>query len=114
MSTLSSKGQLHYTAGVEIEATRTVTILGDVVGRYLRGTGQVDYQPYRSPAKSVRLQGADVLVAAPNGVDSVYLAPGVKWNFFQNGLLTVNALISVTKEGLRDRFTPVIGIDWGF
>jgi len=114
LTSLAANAQIEYTAGVEIEATRSLTILGDVLGRYLRGTGQVDYQPYQYRPNQSQVQGADALVAVPNGVSSVILAPGVKWNFFQNALITVNALIPVNKNGLRDRFTPVIGIDWGF
>ena len=113
-STLSAKDQVHYAAGVEVEMTRRFTLIGDVLGRYLRGSGQVDYQLYQFRPNPQQIQGADALVADPNGVHSVFLIPGAKWNFFRNGLLSVNVIVPVTKGGLRDRVTPVVGIDWGF
>ena len=114
LTTLDAKDQVSYAAGVEIQASNRLTILGDVLGRYLRGTGQVGYQPFQYRENNSNVQGATALVAAPNGVKSLYAVPGIKWNFYADGLLNIHALVSLSKEGLRDRFTPVIGIDWGF
>jgi hypothetical protein len=57
--------------------------------------------------------GASALVAVPDGLSTVIAAPGIKWNIFGNTLLTVDALIAVTGRGLRDRVTPVVGLDVG-
>ncbi len=114
LTTLATNGQVNYAAGVEIEANDRLTIVADLVGRFLRGTGQVGYQPFEYRENNSNIQGATALVASPNGVQSLYAVPGIKWNFFADGLLNIHALISLSKEGLRDKFTPVIGIDWGF
>ena len=114
LATLTAKDQVQYAAGAEFEVTRDFTIIADVLGRYLRGTGQVDYQPFQYRPNPPEIQGADALVADPNGIHSAFIIPGFKWNFFRTGLLTANFIVPVTKKGLRDRFTPVIGIDWGF
>ena len=42
------------------------------------------------------------------------LAPGIKWNAFGSALVTGSLLIPISDAGLRDRLTPVIGIDWAF
>ncbi|MEO7134641.1 MAG: transporter [Vicinamibacterales bacterium] len=114
LTTLASKDQVQYAGGVEVEVTRRLTLVGDVLGRFLRGTGQVGYQPFEYRQNPLNIQGANALVAAPNGVHSIYAVPGVKWNFYADALLNFHALVSLTREGLRDRITPVIGIDWGF
>ncbi len=114
LDTLSAKDQIHYGGGVEFEVTRRVTVIGDVLGRYLRGTGQVGYQQFGFPTNQNQILGADALVGDPNGVHSAFVVPGAKWNFFKDALVSVHFIVPVTKTGLRDRFTPVIGIDWGF
>lgn len=114
LTTLSAKDQIQYAGGTEFEVTRDFTIVGDVIGRFQRGTGQVDYQRFQYRPNPPEVQGADALIAVPNGVHSAYIVPGFKWNFFRNGLLTANFIVPLTNSGLRDRFTPVIGIDWGF
>jgi hypothetical protein len=39
---------------------------------------------------------------------------GFKVNPVGNLLLTVNGLFSLNKNGLRDDFTPLIGLDYSF
>lgn len=111
---VSIQDQLQYNAGFEYELNPRLTVLGDVVGRYLRGGGGVGYQPYYFPVNRTNVIGADALVTTAQGVHTVTLAPGLKWNAYRSALLTANLLITTTTGGLRDRFTPVLGIDWGF
>ena len=51
---------------------------------------------------------------SPRGLHRMYGAAGIKWNFTGTALLTANLLMAVNDAGLRDRLTPVIGLDWGF
>ena len=53
-------------------------------------------------------------MAVPSGFHTVMVAPGAKWNLYGSALLTGSVLITATDGGLRDRVTPVLGIDWGF
>ena len=112
--TISTRGQLQYSAGLDVELQPRLSIIGDVLGRYLRGGGQVGYQPFNFQANRTNVRGAEALVAVPGGFHSVMLAPGAKWNFCCTALLTGNVLIAATTGGLRDRITAVVGIDWGF
>ena len=112
--TISAKDQAQYTAGIEYEVHPRLTIVGDVLGRYLRGGGRVGYQPFVFPPNRANVSGAEALVAIPNGLNRVILAPGAKWNLYGTALLTANVLVPITKGGLRAQLTPVIGIDWGF
>ena len=112
LTTISAKDQWQYSAGVEYEATSRLSVVFDVLGRYQRGAGSVGYQEFTFPPNFAGVTGAEALVAVPNGVNTVLIAPGVKWNLFPNALLTLNALIATTDNGLRARFTPVIGMEW--
>ena len=113
-STLSIQDQVQYNAGAEFELHPRLTVVADVLGRYLRGGGQIGYQPFAFPPNRTNVAGAEALVAVPGGFHTVIVAPGVKWNIYRSALLTGNVLISATDGGLSDRVTPVIGIDWGF
>jgi Putative MetA-pathway of phenol degradation len=113
-ATVSIKDQVYYNAGFEYELHPRLTVLVDVLGRYLRGGGRVGYQPYFFPSNRLDVTGADALVSIPSGFHTVTLAPGVKWNVYGAALLAAHVLIAATDGGLRDRVTPVIGIDWGF
>lgn len=113
-STIRAKDQAQYSGGVEFEVHPQLSVMVDVLGRYLRGAGRVGYQPFAFPQNPVGVTGAEALVAIPSGANTMLLAPGAKWNVFRSALLTANVLISLTDNGLRTRVTPVIGVDWGF
>lgn len=114
LSTLSIQDQVQYSAGAEFELHSRLTFVADVLGRYLRGGGQLGYQPFAFPPNRTNVAGAQALVAVPGGFHTVIVVPGVKWNVYRSALLTGNVLITATDGGLRDRVTPVVGIDWGF
>ncbi len=113
LETVSAKDQVHVTGGVEYEVHPRFTIIGDVLSRYLRGAGGVGYQEFIFPPNRPNVAGASALVAVPEGLLTVIAAPGIKWNVFGNTLLSADLLIAVAGRGLRDRVTPVVGIDIG-
>jgi hypothetical protein len=113
-TTLSTKDQVLYSAGFEFEVHPRFTVIADFLGRYLRGGGQVGYQPFFFSGNRFGVQGAEALVSIPGGFHRLIFAPGAKWNFYAGALLTGSLLISTTEGGLQDRVTPVIGVDWGF
>jgi len=113
-STLAIKDQVVYSGGVEYQQSPRLTLLFDVLGRYQRGGGQVGYQPFRFPPNRTNVFGAEALVAVPGGFNTVLVAPGMKWNVYRQMLVGANVLIAATDGGLRDRVTPVIGVDVGF
>jgi hypothetical protein len=98
---------------VEYEINPRLTVIGDVLGRYLRGAGGVGYQDFIFPSNPPNVSGASALVAVPDGLPTVIAAPGFKWNIFGSMLLSGDLLIAVSGRGLRDRITPVVGIDVG-
>jgi hypothetical protein len=115
-TTVTVKDQIVYAAGLEIEAHSQLTITVDVVGRYLRGGGRLQSEHFTYPPDSneFSIPGATVLIATSKGLSTIGVAPGLKWNLWGSTLLSAHALITATGNGLRDRVTPVIGLDWAF
>jgi len=107
--TVFTKDQVKYAVGVEFSPHPLTTIVVDVVGRYLRHGGGVGYQTFTTGSSSV-----DALIALPDGLNQLSLAPGIKWNAWGTLLVTGNALFSLENNGLRANIIPVVGIDWAF
>ena len=99
-----------YAAGVEIDAHPQLTLLVDVVGRQLRGGGQLAYQTFGNST----IGTVDALVGQAQGINSFWVVPGAKWNVWRRFLITANVLTSLHNDGLRAKITPVAGIDWSF
>lgn len=113
---ISSSGDVYvrsavkYAGGFEFAATPRATVNVDVIGRYLRKGGKVDYQTFTLPGGAA----IDALVAVPDGIHQYWIAPGAKWNVWRSLLVTGNVLVSLSKDGLRADFVPVFGLDWAF
>ena len=106
---VAAKDQVLYSFGVDYIAHPRVTVNFDVVGGTLRGGGQVGYErftPFGNPI--------EVLVGLPESLTKISIVPGLKWNLWGDVLLTANALMTISNDGLKASFTPVIGFDWSF
>ena len=107
---VSIRHQLKYAAGVELDAHPQLTVLVDIVGRQLRGGGQLAYQTFGNST----IGTVDALVGQSGGINSFWIVPGAKWNVWRRFLLTASVLTSLKNDGLRAKITPVAGIDWSF
>jgi hypothetical protein len=105
-----AKDQFKYAVGVEIAAHPRITMLIDLIGRGIRGSGKVGYQTFLGPGG----ESIDALVALPEGVHQMSAVPGIKWNAWGSVLITGNLLMSVSNSGLRAKTIPVLGVDWAF
>lgn len=106
---VSAQHQWKYAAGLELNASPQVTVLVDLVGSRILGGGQLGYQRFTVPGGT-----GDLLVGLPEGISSISLAPGLKWNVWRNVLVTANLLANLKNDGLRARWTPVVGFDFAF
>ena len=114
-----AKDQTKFAAGVEYEANPKLTLLGDFVGRTIRGAGRLGYQTYTysnidEEAVKYGIGSLRTIVARSANLTELSIAPGVKWNAFGSALIVANLLIPINDTGLRDRITPVVGINWAF
>jgi hypothetical protein len=126
--------EINYSGGVEFVATPRLTVIGDFVGRTLRGAGRLELASktfqYNEPTvlagglpgpgcagfagftcKTVSLDEF-----APRSADLTLLlgTAGVKFNPVGNWLVSGSVLFPLTDAGLRSRVTTVIGLDYAF
>jgi len=110
-TTVSARNQLQYAAGFEFEAAPKATLLLDLLGGRIFGGGKIGYQD--DPA-AAGLTSSRSLVALPEGLTRLSLAPGAKVNLKGKLLLSVNALVALKDDGLHARVTPVAGLEMTF
>ena len=106
---LAPPDELNYTAGADVALTRRLTVAADIVGRTLRDIetltfGDVGLGP-NFPEFDLRPR---------ENVNLTLASLGVKFNPHGNLLVSVNVLFPLTDRGLRDKFTPVVGMDYSF
>jgi hypothetical protein len=109
--------ELNYTAGVEFVAHPKLTIIGDVVGRTLRGSGRLELN-----SKSFEFQGATAVQSAQfdefeprsGNLNLVLGTAGVKFNPHGDLLLSASVLFPLSEAGLRSKLTTVVGVDFVF
>ena len=54
------------------------------------------------------------LVTEPGNINTLLGSVGFKVNPVGELLITINGLFSINKQGLRDSFTPLVGLDYSF
>lgn len=102
--------EVNYTFGVDVEIRPRLTVAADIVGRSLRDIFRLELSdPFGLGTAFEEFERSDKTT-----LNTVLTSIGVKYNLYGNLLVTGNVLIPTTKGGLRDRFTPVIGIDYSF
>src|SRR4051812_1950183 len=111
-SSVTARNQMQFAAGFEFEAAPKATVLFDVLGGQVFGGGKLAFQPdATAPAGA---SSSSSLVALPEGIARVGLAPGLKVNLKGKMLLSLSALVSLKNDGLHARVTPMAGIDLTF
>jgi hypothetical protein len=104
-----------YEGGVEWAISGGITLNGEVLGRSLGNGARLEYVPLTAHrGNPFGIASASIASASPLGLHRTSVAAGIKWNAGGSALLTASVLVPIRNVGLRDRFTPVIGFDWGF
>jgi hypothetical protein len=102
--------EVFWSAATGYAATPRVTVIGEVVGRWLSDLTRVSqvYQP--------NLVSPDVetmrWLPSERGVHTTFVVTGAKWNFTGSWMLNTSLLFRVTDAGLRATVTPGISIDY--
>lgn len=104
--------QVQYAGGVELEAAPKLTLMVDLLGRHFLGGGSPEFQTV--PSSLTGVTSTQALTVTDGRLHKIAVAPGLKWNVKGNMLLSLNALVPLRDNGVHDRFTPVIGLDWTF
>jgi len=115
--------EISYTGGFDWALSPRFTFMVDGIGRTFRDTQIVEVQDSTfvantnpNPAGPLVLNSAVLprLVTHNGNLTTLLGSVGFKVNPVGNLLLTVNGLFSLNKNGLRDDFTPLIGLDYSF
>ncbi len=113
--------EISYSGGFDCALSPRFTFMVDGIGRTFRDTQIVEVQDAAfvantSPAGPPVLVSAVLprLITHTGNLTTLLGSVGFKVNPVGNLLLTVNGLFSLNKNGLRDDFTPLIGLDYSF
>ena len=126
--------EINYSGGVEFVASPRFTLIGDLVGRTLRGAGRLDLASktfeYNDPGPSFtsmpgpgcggfpgflcRSVSFDEFNPRPGNLTLLLGTGGVKYNLGGSLLVSGSVLFPLTNTGLRSRMTTVIGLDYAF
>jgi hypothetical protein len=104
--------EVFWGAATTLTPTPRVTIVGEVMGRWLAELSRVSdvYQPHPL------MPGVETMrwLSLDPGIHTTFLVTGAKWNVGGTWLLNTNLLIRLTDAGLRARVTPAISLDYAF
>jgi len=128
--------ELNYAAGVELILGPRLTVVGDVLGRTLRGAGRLElatrtfeYFDFSKPGAPVFPPGVlppsapppanataqfEEFAARAANLNLILGTAGVKFNPAGNLLVSAHVLFPLTEAGLRSRLSTVIGLDYAF
>jgi hypothetical protein len=104
--------EVFWGAATTLAPTPRVTIVGEVMGRWLAELSRVSdvYQPHPL------LPGVETMrwLSLEPGIHTTFMVAGARWNVGGSWLLNTNLLFRVTDAGLRARVTPAISLDYAF
>lgn len=103
--------QVGYAAGADVSVNQRLTVAFDVLGVYTIDAERLRAETFH--ALDDRSQFPNI-VFARDSFNSLSGAIGVKASLFQRLLLDANLLFKFDEHGLRDKVTPLIGIEYAF
>lgn len=110
--------EFSYAVGFDAAVHDRLTFSADVLGRNLRALGRL--VPTRRQFPFVTRENAfgtatfEEFTRRPGDLNLLVAAAGIRYNPRGNLLISAQMLVPITEGGLRDRITPVIGIDYSF
>lgn len=110
--------EFSYAVGFDTALHQRLTFSADVLGRNLRDLGRLvptgRQFPFVTQDGSFGTSRFEEFTRRPGDLNLLVGAAGVRYNPRGNLLISAQVLVPITSAGLRDRFTPVIGIDYSF
>jgi hypothetical protein len=111
--------EFNYAVGAELVAHPRITVIGDIVGRTLRGAGRLklasktfQFMPAGATAPaSMQFDEFEPRGGSPN---LLFATAGVKVNPVGNLLFSANVLVPLTNTGLRGGVSTIVGMDYAF
>ena len=110
--------EVNYAIGFDAAVHERLTLSFDVVGRTLRDLGRlvpVQRQfPFTTQAGTFGFSSFEEFTRRPGDLSLVTSAAGFRFNPRGNLLISAQVLVPMTRSGLRDKVTPVLGLDYSF
>jgi hypothetical protein len=103
--------QVTYTAGADVSVNQRLTLAFDLLGRYVIDTNRLVVQDFHA------LDGRSVfpnVVFARDSFNALSGSLGLKANLVGRMLLDLNLLFKLDENGLRDKVTPLVGLEYAF
>ena len=103
--------QIAYGVGADLSVNPRVTVAFDLLGRYFIDAERLRAEDFHA------LDGRSVfpnIVFARDSFNALSGAMGLKVNAFGRLLIDANVLFKLDEHGLRDKVTPLIGIEYSF
>jgi hypothetical protein len=110
-SSVTLRHQFQYAGGVEIAAAPKLTLLVDLVGQKIMGGGPAELGAVTPVTGVPGIASTQSLTFLDQGINKAFLVPGLKVNLKAKIVLSLNALITMTNNGLHSKVTPVAGIN---
>ena len=102
--------ELSYGAAIALAAAPSVSVVGEVLGRWIDSSGHLVSitapHPLLTGVNTIRLTGDT------SSLQIVTVVPGIKWNVADTWVLSASVAVPLTTSGLNARFTPFIGLDY--
>jgi len=102
--------ELDYAGAVAFAASGRVSVIGELLGRWIDSPGHIVPVSAAHPG----LSGVETIRLTPDtsSLQVITLVPGVKWNLSDTWVLAANVSIPLTTGGLTAPFTPFVGLDY--
>jgi hypothetical protein len=103
--------QVSYSVGADVAVNPRLTVAFDVLGRYLIDAERLHPETFHG------LDGHSTfpnIVFARDSYNALSGSIGLKGNLFGRVLLDLNVLFALDDNGLRDKVTPLIGLEYSF
>ena len=102
---------MNYVVGAEVTVNPRVTVAFDAIGRYVIDSPRLVAETFTA------LDGVSTfanVVFRDDSYSEVAGALGFKLNLVQRLLVDVNVLFKLNDNGLRDKVTPLLALDYTF
>jgi len=103
-------GELSYGAGVAVATSSRLSLVGELLGRYIDSSGHLlsitAPHPLLTGVDTIRLTGDS------SNLQMITAVPGFKWNVSTTWVLAGNVTIPLTSAGLTAPITPFLGLDY--
>jgi hypothetical protein len=103
--------QVTYALGADVSVNPRLTMAFDVIGRWVIDAERMRREEFQA------LDGRSVfsnIVFARDSFNALSGSIGLKANIFGRLLLDVNLLFKLDENGLRDKVTPLLGVEYSF